>query len=164
MSTAATLPDRTTAPGRYVALYDGHCVFCAAGAHRLARIAKAGTLELRSFQDPGALDPFPGITHEACMVELHLVAPDGRVFRGAEALARAFETRPVMGVLAKVYYVPGFRQLADLGYALTAKYRYWIMGKKIERGECSTACAIHVKKRPGAGVAPKTPAKQEDKP
>src|SRR4051812_40217401 len=134
-SAKALAPDRTTAPGRYVALFDGHCVFCTSQAERLGRIARPGALELRSFPDPGALDRFPGLTHEACMEAMHLVTPDGRVFVGAEAIVRALETRPALGVLAKVYYVPGLRQLANLGYALVARYRYWIMGKKVERGE-----------------------------
>src|SRR5207237_6676068 len=97
-------PDRTTAPGKYIVLYDGHCKLCTRGARQVTALARANTVELVSFQDPGVLERFPGLTYEACMQAMYLVAPDGRLFRGFEAAVRAVATRPVLGVFAYVYY------------------------------------------------------------
>ena len=83
----------TTAPGKYVVLYDGHCRFCTAQSRNVEKLAKAGTLELVSFQEPGVLERFPGVTHEACMEAMHLITPSGRVYRGLEAAIRAVSTR-----------------------------------------------------------------------
>ncbi|HZT79887.1 MAG TPA: DCC1-like thiol-disulfide oxidoreductase family protein, partial [Gemmataceae bacterium] len=97
----------TTPPGRHVLFYDGHCKFCIAGSERLARLARRGAVERVDFQRPGALDPFPGLTHEMCMRQMYLVTPDGRVFGGFEAAVRAVATRRVIGWLAYLYYLPG---------------------------------------------------------
>jgi predicted DCC family thiol-disulfide oxidoreductase YuxK len=134
----------TTPPGRYVVLYDGLCKFCTAGARKLARLARAGLLDVVNFQEPGALDRFPGLTHEACMRQMYLVTPDGRVYGGFEAAVRVLTTRPLLGLLARGYYLPGVRQLCDLIYARIAANRYRIMGKAVAAGECEGGtCAVH---------------------
>src|SRR5260370_12669711 len=71
---------RTTPPGKYVILYDGRCPFCTRQSRRLARLARPELVETASFQEPGVLDRFPGLTHQACMKAMHLVTPDGRIF------------------------------------------------------------------------------------
>jgi predicted DCC family thiol-disulfide oxidoreductase YuxK len=127
---------RTTPPGKYVLIYDGLCRFCTAGARRLARWMGPVDVELLDFQPPGVLDRFPGLTHDACMKEMQLVAPDGRVYRGFEAAVRAFATRGFVGRLGCIYYLPGLRQFLDWLYARVAANRYRIMGK-CEGGTCA---------------------------
>jgi protein-S-isoprenylcysteine O-methyltransferase Ste14/predicted DCC family thiol-disulfide oxidoreductase YuxK len=144
--------ERTNPPGRYVVLYDGHCKFCTAGVKRLLALARPGALEAVSFQDPGALDPFPGVTREACMREMYLVTPDGRVYGGFEAAVQAIRTRPVLGLLARLYYLPGVRLLCDLFYTLVAANRYRLLGKAAA-AECEDGtCALHL--APGRHVGP----------
>jgi protein-S-isoprenylcysteine O-methyltransferase Ste14/predicted DCC family thiol-disulfide oxidoreductase YuxK len=136
--------ERTRPPGRNVVLYDGLCRFCAAGAKQLAALARPGTVELVNFQDPGVLDEFPGISHDACMRQMVLVTADGRTFGGFEAAVRAVATRPVIGWIAYGYYLPGVRLLFDLLYALIAANRYRLMGKAVAAGHCDgTTCAVH---------------------
>jgi len=140
--------ERTTPPGRYVVLYDGHCKFCTAGAKKLAGLAPPGTLELVSFQEPGVLDRFPGVSHEACMRQMYLVTPAGRVYGGFEAAVQALATRPLLGLLARGYYLPGVRWLCDRAYALIAANRYRLMGKAVAAGDCDGGtCALHVPRR-----------------
>jgi predicted DCC family thiol-disulfide oxidoreductase YuxK len=136
------LPRTTAAPGgtAWIALYDGHCRICTAGAERLARWGAPGKVELRSFQEAGALEAFPGITFDECMKRIVVVAPDGRVFGGAEAIARVVMTIRIIGFLAYAYYVPGIRQLAELAYRAVANNRYRLGGKTSCDGE---ACALH---------------------
>jgi protein-S-isoprenylcysteine O-methyltransferase Ste14/predicted DCC family thiol-disulfide oxidoreductase YuxK len=134
--------ERTTPPGRHVVLFDGHCNFCAVGARKLIALARPGAVELVSFQEPGVLDQFPGVTHAACMRQMYLVTPDGRVFGGVEAGVRAVATRPLLGWLARAYYLPGIRLLCDAGYALIAANRYRIMGRAVAAGKCGS-CALH---------------------
>ncbi|MCC6998603.1 MAG: DUF393 domain-containing protein [Deltaproteobacteria bacterium] len=140
----ALATERTTPPGRWIALYDGHCKFCTAQAKNLLRVAPTGTIELSSFQDSGVLDAFPGVTYDACMRSMHLIAPDGRVYEGAEAIMQAVARRGLLLPLARLYYLPGLRLLADSVYALVAANRYRLMGKAVATGECSDACAVHI--------------------
>ena len=138
-------PRTTTPPGRYVVLYDGLCKICDAGSCRLLKMARPGAVERVDFQQPGALDPFPGLTHEACMQQMFLVAPDGRVYAGFEAAVRAVATRRTIGWIAYLYYIPGIRQLCNLLYRFVAARRYRLFGKKIAAGECeSGTCAVHL--------------------
>ena len=75
------------------------------------------------------------------MQRLHVVRPDGRVFAGAEAVARSMTLLPVVGWLAFLYYVPGVRQLAEAAYRIVAKNRYRIAGRT---GECDGGtCSLH---------------------
>jgi predicted DCC family thiol-disulfide oxidoreductase YuxK len=139
----------TTPPGKYVLIYDGLCKFCTAGSRRFVRWMGRVETELLDFQPPGALDRFPGLTHDACMRAMQLVTPDGRVYAGAEAVARAFATRRVVGCVAYLYYAPGLRQLLDWLYARIAANRYRIMGKAVAAGECDGGtCALHLPQAP----------------
>ena len=67
-------------------------------------------------------------------------------FSGLQAVVVALRHRLILGWLAKLYYVPGLRQLGDLGYRLVARYRYAIWGRAVARGECEGgSCAIHLR-------------------
>ncbi len=135
---------RTTPPGKYVVLYDGLCRFCTAQSKNLIALARPGVVEAVNFQEPSQLARFPGIPHEACMRAMHLVTPDGRVFKGFEAAVRAIATRPILGLAAYAYYLPGVRLACDLLYALVAAKRYWLFGKAFSEGECEGGtCALH---------------------
>jgi predicted DCC family thiol-disulfide oxidoreductase YuxK len=134
-------PAWTAAHGgtRWIALYDGRCRFCTRQAKQLEKLVGARRVELVSFQDEGVLGRFPGVSHEACMKRLQVVRPDGRVYAGAEAVARSIMLIPVVGWLALLYYVPGVRQLAEIGYRVVAKNRYGIAGRteECDGGTCS---------------------------
>ncbi len=135
---------QTTPPGRYVVLYDGLCRFCEAGVRRLLSLARRGVVEKLDFQRPGALARFPGIVHDDCMRQMHLVTPRGRVYRGFEAAVQALATRPILGWIAYLYYLPGVRFLCDRVYAAVAKHRYRIMGKAVAAGDCEGGtCPLH---------------------
>jgi predicted DCC family thiol-disulfide oxidoreductase YuxK len=127
----AVAANRTTPPGgeKLIALYDGSCRFCTQQAKRLARFAGDAKVETRSFQDDGVLAAFPGVPYEACMKRMHVVAPDGRVYAGMESVVRVLLTLPVIGLLAYLYYIPGVRQLSELGYRIVARNRYRLAGK-----------------------------------
>src|SRR5689334_3859046 len=70
------LENRPTEPA--VVLYDGLCRFCRASVDRLVALAKPGTLKPVSFQDPGVLEHYPGLTHDMCMRQMYLITPAGR--------------------------------------------------------------------------------------
>jgi predicted DCC family thiol-disulfide oxidoreductase YuxK len=140
MTTAQTTPS-----GKYVLIYDGLCKFCTAGATHFIGWMGRVDVELLDFQRPGALDRFPGLTHEICMSAMQLVMPQGRIYHGFEAAVRAFATRRFLGPLAYLYYVPGLRHLLDFLYAKVAANRYHIMGKALAAGECDGGtCALHL--------------------
>lgn len=137
---------------RYVVLYDGQCKFCIAQTRNLVALARRDALELVDFQQPGVLDRYPSITYDACMQAMHLITPEGQIYKGFEAAVHAVATRPLLGKLAYVYYLPGLRQLCDLAYRLIANYRYRLLGKKVAEEGCDGGtCSLHFS---GAHEAP----------
>ena len=133
------------APSQAVVLYDGHCRFCKAQMKNLLALARPGAIEPKDFQAEGVLDTYRGLTHDACMEEMKLILPDGRVFGGMAAAVRAVATRPVLGLVAWLYYVPGIRQIMDAIYRQVAKRRYAIAGREVAAGGCDPdgTCAVH---------------------
>ncbi len=125
-----------------VLIFDGDCRFCQAQVKRLSRWTGPQLVPL-PLQKPGLLAALD-IDHAQAMRAMQLVTQDGLIFQGVEAVVQALRKRPILGRLLKLYYLPGCRQLADLGYRLIARYRYRIMGRAIARGECDGgSCALH---------------------
>ena len=132
----------TTRVEKPVLLFDGHCNFCRGGADQLIKLSR-GALELVSFQEPGVLDRFPGLTHEACMQAMQLVDRGGQVHSGVAAVVQGLSAR-WFGPVLKLYYLPGIRQLSDLLYKQVAKARYRLRGKSAPKCE-NGACELHFK-------------------
>jgi predicted DCC family thiol-disulfide oxidoreductase YuxK len=124
-------------------IYDGECRFCQAQVVRLQRWAGPQLLPL-PLQKSGLLDAL-GLAHEDAMRAMQLVTQQGWIYAGVEAVVQGLRQRPILGRLLRLYYVPGVRQLADLGYRLIARYRYRLMGRAIARGECDGgSCSLHL--------------------
>ena len=102
--------------------YDGACPACRGAVARLRRRVGPEPLEARSFRAPGALDGFAGLDPERCRRALQLVRADGEVFAGAEAVVQALRHR-WLGRLARLYYLPPLRWLADAAYRAVARRR-----------------------------------------
>jgi predicted DCC family thiol-disulfide oxidoreductase YuxK len=131
---------------KYFVLYDGRCAFCRTQASRLLALARQGKVELVDFQEPGALESFPGLSYEACMQAMHLVTPEGRVFRGFEAIVQALATRPVLRWPVHIYYLPGVRHFCDWLYRWIARNRYRLIRRAVARGECTDGtCSLHAR-------------------
>ena len=132
-----------------ILIFDGECRFCIAQVERLKRLAisqkqaKNPPIVAMPLQNDDLLAAVH-VSHDEAMKAMHLVTRDGRIYRGVEGFVQALRHRPILGKLAKLYYVPGIKQLADLGYRLIARYRYLIMGRAVARGECHGSCAIHL--------------------
>jgi predicted DCC family thiol-disulfide oxidoreductase YuxK len=76
------------------------------------------------------------------MQAMHLVTPEGKIFRGVEAAVHAVATRPILGKVAYLYYLPGLRGICDRLYAWIAAHRYQLAG------DCpSGTCSLHVPAR-----------------
>jgi predicted DCC family thiol-disulfide oxidoreductase YuxK len=122
MGKRATTTLVTRPPRVPVVLFDGDCGFCTAQARRLAAPRK---VSLRSFREEAVLAAFPGLSLEECVREMKLVDRDGRIYGGAEAIARTLGlSRRFLGRVALLYYVPGLRWVADRIYAWVARNRF----------------------------------------
>jgi predicted DCC family thiol-disulfide oxidoreductase YuxK len=104
-------------------IYDAHCPFCRRWALRLQRFAGADRLQIAAMDAPGTMDLHPNFDYSRAVRAVQLILENGYLCEGAEAAMNAVALRPGFGFLKYFYYVPLFRQAADLFYAIIARNR-----------------------------------------
>ena len=125
MSDSATAPRRVAQPpvGRPLLLWDGDCGFCRLWVERW-RAACGDRLDVAPSQEAGPR--FPEIAPADYAEAVQLIATDGRVFSGAEAVLRARALGARRSWLLAAYgRVPGFAAAAEGVYRVVAGHRPW---------------------------------------
>ncbi|HVA77509.1 MAG TPA: DUF393 domain-containing protein [Candidatus Binataceae bacterium] len=112
-------------PGKLAILYDGSCEMCRTSVDGVRHFDNSGLIEPLDLQNPEARAHFPDLKLEALLEELHAVDDRGQVFRGARAVNEILRRQSgVRGLLAYLWYVPGYAWLADRQYKRIAASRY----------------------------------------
>jgi len=112
-------------PGRLAVLYDGACARCRASAEVVRDFDNSNKLDLLDFHERELRAQFPDLHLEALMEELHVVDDRGNLWRGARAVNQILrQQHGLRGVLAWLWYLPGFAWLADRQYKRIARSRY----------------------------------------
>ena len=112
-------------PGRLAVLYDGSCAMCRASADVIRTFDNSDQIDLLDIHTEERRAQFPGLDFDALMEELHVVDDRGRVRRGARAINEVLRRQHgIRGMLAWMWYVPGFAWLADRQYKRIANTRY----------------------------------------
>ena len=120
-----------------VVVYDGECAFCRRQISRIRRKDTHGKFALVPRQTPGIEDRFPQLAQSDFNTGMRLIAPDGRIFVGADAVYHIARDLPFWRRVAWLYRVPGIQKLARLAYAWVAARRYRL-NKTCDDGECSS--------------------------
>ena len=108
-------------PERPLVIYDGRCGFCLLWIERW-RQRTGESVDYEASQTAGKR--FPEIPEEAFASAVQLVLPDGRVFAGAEAVARMLALGSGNGSWLWIYrHVPGAAVTAELVYRVVASHR-----------------------------------------
>jgi predicted DCC family thiol-disulfide oxidoreductase YuxK len=112
-------------PGRLAVLYDGACAMCRASADVVRSYDNSDRIDLLNFHETDLRARFPEIKLDALMDELHVVDDQGAVWRGARAVNQILRYQHgLRGVLAWLWYLPGFALMADWQYRRIARSRY----------------------------------------
>jgi len=106
-------------------IWDGDCGFCRRSVEHL-RARLGDRVAYEPYQTAHAR--FPDIPQDAFRQAVHLVEPDGRISRGAEAVFRSLacgkSTNATSGLPLLAYrFVPGFAALTEWGYRQVAAHR-----------------------------------------
>jgi hydrogenase expression/formation protein HypE len=108
--------------GEHRLLYDGDCAFCRAWVDWIRRHDRGGAIRPVPFQD---VDPAAyGLTRAALEEAMHLVAPDGRTWRGAAAAREIVARLPRWRWAAWALRVPGALWVAERVYRWIARRRH----------------------------------------
>ncbi len=113
-------------------LYDGNCRICVSQAEIVASYNDDALIEILDLNSPVARLRFPQVTPEAAQRELHLVAPDGTLYRGAEAVREVLVRLPALRGLGELLRLPGAMSFARPLYAFVARNRYLLGGRSEE--------------------------------
>lgn len=112
-------------PGKLAILFDGSCELCRASVDGVGRFDNSGMIEALDLNNEQARAQFPDLRRENLLEELHAVDDQGRVYRGARAINEILRRQHgLTGVLAYLWYVPGYAWLADRQYRRIASTRY----------------------------------------
>jgi predicted DCC family thiol-disulfide oxidoreductase YuxK len=114
---------------RYTLLYDGACRICIGQVQMLDAYNDEGRIELLDMNSAEAQSRFPQVRPEDARRELHLVAPDGTLHRGAEAVRETLLRLPALRGLGELLRLPGMISLARPIYAFVARNRYRLGGR-----------------------------------
>ena len=87
----------------------------------------------------------PGLELDACLRELHVVTPQGKVRRGWDAVAHLARLFPATFVIGWLGSCPTLSWLGDAAYRFVARNRYAV--SKCRGGACRVARPDEVKKK-----------------
>ena len=140
----ASLPSPDENPAADVVIFDGHCKFCTAQVHRLARWDRGSKrLAFLSLHDPAVATRYPDLTYDRLMEQMFVVDRAGNRRAGAAAFRYLTTRLPRLYPLAPLMHLPFTLPIWSWAYRQVAKHRY-LAGKTTDCDDGS--CAVHFKK------------------
>jgi glyoxylase-like metal-dependent hydrolase (beta-lactamase superfamily II)/predicted DCC family thiol-disulfide oxidoreductase YuxK len=118
---------------RWLVFYDDQCEVCQAGVSWIRILDRDRAVDCIPLSNPAPYTPPEG----DCMRELHVVSPEGAVFRGAEAVSTLACLFVPTRWIGKLSALPGLRTLSALAYRWVASNRYQL--SKCRGGRCNLA-------------------------
>ena len=110
---------------RYTMLFDGSCGLCTRTVAVVRRLDTRDRIDVLDVaRDWGAVSArFPALTRAACLEDMHVITPDGRVFRGYAAYRAMAWALPAAWALLPLLYAPLARPLGERVYRAVARRR-----------------------------------------
>jgi predicted DCC family thiol-disulfide oxidoreductase YuxK len=116
-------------PQKPVVIYDGTCGICAGNLKWLYRLDTLKKFDATPYQADDLLRLFPHLKIEECQQTMHLVFPDGRTYKGADAFRQVFLRMPLMFLVGVLLSIPPLPWVLRKLYPILARNRYRIGGK-----------------------------------
>lgn len=118
--------------------YDGACRVCSAEMEHYRRKDHGGRLVFVDIGSPDFRPQEHGKSLAEFMARMHLCDAQGDFVSGIEAFQAIWRAcpGPWLPAAARLIGLPGLNQLAQLGYALFARYRYLLPKKDCKAGAC----------------------------
>ena len=117
-------------------LYDGQCSLC---QRAIARLRRRDTRHRLTFMDLHSVDVsriHPSLTTEACLRDMHLVTPQGRVLSGFDAFRHIAAQLPAWRWWAPLLRVPPVPVIGRLIYRWIARRRH-ALPHRCASGRCA---------------------------
>ena len=111
---------------RYHVIYDDNCPICAAGAVRLEKLDRMGLVRCVPLSEIPERPDMRTLSRAKLKDQMHLITPEGKVYRGAEAAGVLATLFPGSRLLGEFILLPGVRSVARRVYRLVARHRFKI--------------------------------------
>ena len=140
--------DLTSAPDFQV-FYDDQCEICQACVSWLRFLDRRGRAECIGIH-PETLAPYPSLSIDRCLQQLHIITPEQHVLTGWDAVARLARLSPLTWAVGAIGSAPVCRSIGRLLYGFVAKNRYAL--SKCRGGACHASRPHDVRRK--AALAP----------
>jgi predicted DCC family thiol-disulfide oxidoreductase YuxK len=108
-------------PGQVTVIYDGNCGFCRRWVERIRRWDRDQRIGFLPYQSPELATRFPQVSRAECTQRIHLVEPEGPVFKGAAAGREVLRQLPGGRLWVLPLQVPGSMLVAERVYTWITK-------------------------------------------
>ena len=120
-----------------IVLYDDSCPLCTFQMRALTWLDWRGVISLKPLSSPASQALAPQLRPGELRAEIHCLAPDGRIHRGARAIRHLALRIPALVPLAVLLWIPGVIWIATRVYALVSRNRHLLS----RWFGCEEACA-----------------------
>ncbi|WP_376796781.1 thiol-disulfide oxidoreductase DCC family protein [Thermogemmatispora sp.] len=114
-------------PVKTIVIFDGSCDFCTAIAQLLQRLDWRRRLTCLPFQIGGLPERY-GLSSQQCEESVWTILPDGRRYRGAQAISLILDQLIGVPLLQRLYRLPGLAPLEEGLYRWVANHRQYLPG------------------------------------
>ena len=135
---------------RYRVIYDDQCEICQAGVSWLKTLDRHKRTVCHPIHPETIAQVHTHLDVDACLRELHVVRPDGRIVAGWDAVATLARLFPVTWLIGAAGAVPGLRLVFRSLYRFVARNRYSF--SKCRGGACHVDRPLNTKKQARFGV------------
>ena len=118
-----TTTRRAGSPERYVALFDGQCEICRAAIGWIHVLDRGDAVECVALETIDVAALHPDLRLEECLRELHVVTPDGEIWRGWDAIVG------LLGIFSATRVVAGANRWAAV-HAIGARTYAFVAARR----------------------------------
>jgi len=136
--------------GVYQAIYDEQCEICQSGVSWLRALDRRNCVAAVPIDPENLSRIHTSLDVDACLRELHVVRPDGKIVVGWDAVATLARLFPATWLIGAVGIIPGVRSIFRALYRFVARNRYAL--SKCRGGACHVDRPAVSRKRTGFGV------------
>ncbi len=106
-------------------LFDGGCGLCVRTVQVLRRLDVRDRIDVLDVTHnwPAIAARIPSLSREACLEDLHVIAPDGRVEVGFAAYRAMAHAVPLAWPVLPLLYLPGAKAVGERVYRAVARHR-----------------------------------------
>jgi len=108
----------------YFLIYDDHCPVCQTSVKQVKKLDDRQLIRLIPLSNPAVPVQLSLPSQEDLKKEIHLFAPDGSLYKGAEAIAEISSLYRKSSLLGFVMRLPVLKQISHLVYKLIANNRH----------------------------------------